>query len=73
MKLVDRGAVLCFLVLLSLVWGCECDDTHAELSERRREQEQAEEQSQHQTQTLTDGEEQDGQNENPDPQTDSHR
>ncbi|KAK3519535.1 hypothetical protein QTP70_034779 [Hemibagrus guttatus] len=73
MKLVARGAVLCFLVLLSLMWEYECDDKHAEVSERRREQEKAEEQNQQQTQTFTEGEEQNGQNENPDPQADSHR
>ncbi|GAA6083055.1 sodium/hydrogen exchanger 8 [Tachysurus ichikawai] len=64
MKRVVRGAVLCFLLLLSLVCECECDDT--ELSHSRRELGKAEEKKQQQqTHTFTSGEE-------PNPQTDSH-
>lgn len=80
MKLVDRGVVVCSVVLLSLVWESKCDDTHAELlSERARQEEKAEvqkqqqQQQQQQTQTLSGGGENNGQNENPDQQTDSNR
>lgn len=74
MKLVDRGVVLCFVVLLKLAREGECADARAELHERRREK-RAEEQEEKQTQTFRRREaaEQNGQNENPDPRTDSHR
>ncbi|KAI5612051.1 sodium/hydrogen exchanger 8 precursor [Silurus asotus] len=80
MKFIDRAVVLCFLVLLSLVWEIKSDDTQPELPGGRKEREEEEEedihhqqqqqqQTQQQTQTFSGVGEKTGLNENPDQQT----